>query len=249
MSKARRRITLQLIPLLDLLLIVLFAQFMQLQDLSQQQSVRTVQAEQVAAASVAQVTADREELARLGGELEREKLTIQESLKSAFGDRDRIAELAAEMLKLPDETIQKAFAGKTQEEIDRLKEGLKTLPNPQAADIVHQLATLSEVRRNCDIWQIYLDDTSIVRVNFPPHSPTSFRAETPAEFERKLSEWYKSLPPPKTIVMIELTWGDPTFGTKFAAKEGIGKFVERMRADRSGRTLFEYIVHGFRPSR
>lgn len=247
MSQIRRRIALQLIPLLDLLLIVLFAQFMQLQELSKKQVARTAEAEKAAAATVSEVAAEREELARLKAELERQRLVMEASQKFAEGDQEQVAAMTAELLSLPAETIRKALAGKTQEEIERLKAALAALPNPKAADIVHQLAIMSELRRACDVWQIHIDDTSIVRVTFPP-ATTSFRVESPAEFERKLFEWYKALPPPKSVVMIQITWGDVTFGTKYAVKEGIVKCAERMRADRNGRTLFEYIVLGFRPS-
>jgi hypothetical protein len=248
MSRARRRITLQLIPLLDLLLVVLFAQFMQLQDLAQKQAARTVHAEKVAADTAAQVVADRQELTRVREEIERDRIKIDQSLKSALADRDAVSALAAELLTLPDETIRKALTGKSKEEIAQLRAALAALPNPRAADVVHQLATISELRRNCDVWQLHIDDASIVRISFPP-AETSFRAESTAEFERKLFDWYKSLPPPKSVVMMQLTWGDATFGTKYAAKEGIVRCAERMRSDRNGRTLFEYVILGFRPSK
>lgn len=247
MSRARRRITLQLIPLLDLLLIVLFAQFMQLQEVSKKQAVRTDDAERAAAKTAAEVAADRQQLARLRGALERERLSLKASLQSAMGDRDQIAALAADLLKLPAETVRRALKGKSDEEIERLKKALAALPAPGAADVAHQLATLSELRRTCDVWQIHIDDTSIVRVNFPPAS-TSFRAETPAEFDRRLFDWYKSLPPTKSVVIMQLTWGDTNFGTKYSAKEGLVKCAERMRADRNGRAIFEYVILGFRPS-
>lgn len=248
MSKARRRITLQLIPLLDLLLIVLFAQFMQLRDLADKQTQRTQEAEQAAIASAEKTSIDRAELARLKADLERERVTVEASLKAGSGESDRIATMAAEILKLPDEVVKKALAGKTAEEMDRLRKALATMPNPTAADVVHQLATMAELRRACDVWQLHIDDNSIVRMTFPPAS-TSFRAESPAEFDRRLFEWYKSLPPPKSVVIIQVTWGDSTFGTKYAVKEGLVRCAERMRSDRNGRSIFEYIILGFRPSK
>ncbi len=248
MSRTRRRITLQLIPLLDLLLIVLFAQFMQIQEISKKQALRTEEAERAVATSAAQLAADRAELAQLQGEVERERLSLSASLQSALGDREHIAKLAAEMLKLPEETVRKALNSKSEEEVDRLRKLLSTLPAPRAADVVHQLATLAELRRTCDIWQIHIDDNSVVRVSFPP-AATSFRAESPAEFDRRLFDWFKTLPPPKSVVIIQLTWGDATFGTKYACKEGLVKCAERMRKERSGHTIFEYVVLGFRPTR
>ena len=248
MSRTRRRITLQLIPLLDLLLIVLFAQFMQIQDVSKKQEARTELAEKTVAETTAQIAADRAELARLQGEIERERLTLGATLKTTLGDRQDTATLAAEMLKLPEETIRKALNGKTGEEVDRLRKLLASLPSPKAADVVHQLATLAELRRTCDVWQIHIDDNSVIRVSFPPAS-TSFRAESPAEFDRRLFDWFKTLPPPKSVVIIQLTWGDATFGTKYASKEGLVKCAERMRKERSGHTIFEYVVLGFKPTR
>ncbi|MDB5339925.1 MAG: hypothetical protein JWN70_5544 [Planctomycetaceae bacterium] len=249
MSRARRRITLQLIPLLDLLLIVLFAQFMQIQEVSKKQAVRTEEAEKAVATSAAQLAADRAELARLQGEIERERLSLSVSLKTALGDRDQVSKLAAEMLKLPEETIRKALNSKSEEEVNRLRKLLAGLPSPKAADVVHQLATLSELRRTCDVWQIHIDDSSVLRVSVPPTAATSFRAESPAEFDRRLFDWFKTLPPPKSVVIIQLTWGDATFGTKYAAKEGLVKCAERMRKERSGHSIFEYVVLGFRPTR
>lgn len=246
-SKARRRITLQLIPLLDLLLIVLFAQFMQLQDASQKQEVRAQQAEKQAAASVAQVTVDREELAQMRAALQREKLNVAASLSAAKGDQDRIAAMTADLLNLPAETVKKALEGKSAEDIKRLQAALAALPSPQAADIAHQLATMSELRRACDVWQIHIEDNDLIRVTFPPSTQT-FRADNPAEFDRRLFEWYKSLPPSKSVVIIQVTWGDATAGTEYSVKEGLLKCVERMRSDRNGRTIFEYVILGFRPS-
>ena len=248
MSKVRRRITLQLIPLLDLLLIVLFAQFMQLRDLADQQTERTAEAEKTAQASAAEVAADRQELARMKADLERQRVAMEMTLQSATGDRNQIAAMAAELLKLPDDAVRRALAGKSAEEIERLKKALATMPSPTAADVVHQLATMAELRRNCDVWQIHIDDASIVRLTFPP-ATTSFRVESPAEFDRRLFEWYKTLPPPKSVVIMQVTWGDATFGTKYSVKEGLVKCAERMRSDRNGRSIFEYIILGFRPSK
>ena len=248
MSRARRRITLQLIPLLDLLLIVLFDQIMQIQEVSKKQEVRTAEAEQAVAESALQLAADRAERSRLQGEIERERLSLHASVQSALSDQTHIATLAAELLKLPDETVRKALNGKSEEEIGRLRKLLATLPAPGAADIVHQLATLAELRRTCDVWQVHIDDNSVIRVGFPP-AATSFRAESPAEFDRRLFDWFKTLAPTKSVVIIQLTWGDATFGTKYAAKEGLVKCAERMRKERSGHTIFEYVVLGFRPTK
>ena len=248
MSRTRRRITLQLIPLLDLLLIVLFAQFMQIQEVSKKQELRTEEAEKAVAQSAEQLAADRAELARLQGAIERERLTLDASLQNALGDRNDVATLAAEMLKLPEETVRKALNGKSEEEVARLRKLLASLPSPRAADVVHQLATLAELRRTCDVWQVHIDDNSVIRVSFPPAS-TSFRAESPAEFDRRLFDWFKTLPPPKSVVIIQLTWADANFGTKYAAKEGLVKCAERMRKERSGHSIFEYVVLGFRPTR
>lgn len=246
MSKTRRRITLQLIPLLDLLLIVLFAQFMQLRDVADKQAARTAEAERSAVTSAAEIEAERQELELLKAELGRERLRVEASLETALGRSNQIAALAAEILRLPDEVVRRALAGKTAEEIERLKAAIATLPAAKAADVVHQLATIAELRRNCDVWQIHIDDNNIIRVTFPP-ATTSFRVESPAEFDRRLFEWYKSLAPPKSVVIIQVTWGDATFGTKYAVKEGLIKSAERMRADRNGRSIFEYVILGFRP--
>jgi hypothetical protein len=207
---------------------------------------RTEAAEKAAAASAAQVATDRAALAQLQADVEFERQEIAASKAATAGDRDQMAGMAAELLRLPNETIKKALVDKSQAEIDRLKSALAALPDPKAADVVYQMATLSEWRRSCDVWQIHVDDNNVVHVNFPSHN-TTFRAETPEEFDRRLFDWYKTLSAPKTVVIMQVTWGNLTFGTKVAVKDGIVKCAERMRDDRNGRTLFEYVILGFRP--
>lgn len=247
-ANTRRKITLQLIPLLDMLLILIFIQYMEMQDSATAQLLKTREAQQAAAVAEKMSQVDKKNLENLKEQLIREQLSLDAEIKSTMEERDRIAGITAELLTLPAELLKKAFTGKTDEEINKLKKLLAALPTPQAADVVHQMSTLSEWRRTCDIWQIHIDESDIIRISFPPHS-TSFRAESYGEFERRMFDWYKTLPPPKTVVIMQLTWGDASFGTRFAAKEGLVRCGQRMRSDRNGRNLFEYTVLGFRPQR
>lgn len=252
----RRRVTLQLTPLLDLLLIVIFAQYMEVQQaVDRQEAVTQSALEQKAAAEASQRTeqarflsaeSDLEKIQRRNSELERRSIELSAALQQARDERDRIAKLAAELVHIPDERLRQAISGPPAE-LDRIRKSMAAMPAPQAANLAQQLLAIDELRKACDIWNIHIDDNSVIRLSHEGDSD-SFRAESPAEFERRFFEWYKTLPPPKTVVIIMFSWGDATAGSREAARQGIVQTAERMREDRNGRTLFEYVSVGFKPN-
>jgi hypothetical protein len=73
----------------------------------------------------------------------------------------------------------------------------------------------------------------------------SFRAESPGEFERALIDWSRGLPPPKSVVVIQFTWGDATATAREAARLGLIRALDRLRTERSGRAVFEVLSLGF----
>jgi vacuolar-type H+-ATPase subunit E/Vma4 len=228
MSQIRRKITLQLIPLLDLLLIVIFAQFMEIRQTAERLAQRTEAAEKASAEAKDQVATSI-----AAGQAE---LALQK----------RIGNLAAEIFRLPETFVKKALDAKTAEERAKLRKLLDNLPKGETADVVHQMATLSELRRLTDVWEIYLDDHDVARIKGPASS-TRIEFDNQAEFERKFLDWYKTLPPTKNLVVIQFAYGDASAGPIYWIREGLTRSLERMRVIRNGQTLFESIDLGFRP--
>lgn len=250
MSQVRRKITLQLIPLLDLLLIVIFAQFMEMRQQADRLAKRTTAAEKASAAAnervAVSIAAGQAELALQKEEFLQQQARADAKHQASMSEIDRLTLLAAELFRLPDTFINKALDAKTEDDRNKLRKLLDDLPRGKTADVVHQMATLSELRRLCDVWEIHLDDQDVIHITFPPSS-TTIQFEDQAEFERKLQAWYKALPSSKNLVVIQFTWGDASAGPKFWVREGIARSLERMRNFRSGQTLFEFIVLGFKP--
>jgi hypothetical protein len=250
MSQVRRKITLQLIPLLDLLLIVIFAQFMEMRQAAEKLAQRTeaaekasVQAKETVATSIA---AGQAELALQKEEFRLHQLEADAKHRASMSEIERIGTLAAEVFRLPEAFVNKALEAKTGDERARLRKLLDNLPKGKTADVVHQMATLSELRRLSDVWEIYLDDRDVIHITVSPETKT-IEFESQAEFERKFLDWFTSLPTTKNLVVMQFSYGDASAGPIFWVRQGITRSLERMRSIRNGQTLFESIDLGFRP--
>ena len=270
-----RRLTFQLTPLLDLLLIVIFAQFMDVRDtttVSEQSTSTQLSAAQKELAGtqdqLAKILAekheaesDREflrqsllELKDSTSGLELERKSLEESLKRAHEQRDTVANLVADLFDLPDETINELIRTRTPEnvrltpeQVKRLREEFKSFSKQNPGESVRHLLTFEEMRKRCDIWELYINDTGKTVFSGSGQSHT-FRAETTEEFATELYERYKTLPQPKSLVIILLSYGDVKASVYEAAIDGLPIVAERMRTDQSGRSRFEYAVLGFNPT-
>ena len=103
------------------------------------------------------------------------------------------------------------------------------------------------MRKRCDIWEIYINDTGMAVFSGSGQTHT-FRAETAQEFAAEIYERYKTLPQPKSLVIMLLSYGDVKASIYEAAIDGLPVVAERMRTDQSGRSRFEYAVLGFNPT-
>lgn len=270
-----RRLTFQLTPLLDLLLIVIFAQFLDVRETAtvhEQTTTTQVSAaeEQLAItqdrlaktlAEKQQAEADREflrqslqELKESASGLEVERKSLQESLKRAHQQRDTVANLITELFDLPDETVNELIKTRvpenvrlTPEQVQRLRNEFRSFSKQKPGESVRHLLTFEEMRKRCDIWEIYINDTGMTVLSGSGQSHT-FRAETKQEFARELYESYKTLPQPKSLVIMLLSYGDVKASVYEAAIDGLPLVAERMRTDQSGRSRFEYAVLGFNPT-
>jgi myosin heavy subunit len=270
-----RRLTFQLTPLLDLLLIVIFAQFMDVRDTTTEREQSTTTQMSAAQEELAgtqdqlakildeknEAEADRDFLRKSLQELkdstsgiERERKSLEESLKRAHEQRDTIANLVADLFDLPDETINELIRTRTPEnvrltpeQVTRLREEFKSFAKQNPGESVRHLLTFEEMRKRCDIWEIYINDTGKTVFSGSGQSHT-FRAETADEFATELYERYKTLPQPKSLVIILLSYGDVKASVYESAVDGLPIVAERMRTDQSGRSRFEYAVLGFNPT-
>ena len=270
-----RRLTFQLTPLLDLLLIVIFAQFLEVKETTAtQEQQATVQISDTtaeldrarakladlqtrAAAAQAELEAAQKLLTdeQLSSDsLRLEKDALEKALAKASEQRDTIAGLMPELFDLPDETVRELIRTRTPEnvrltpeQVQQLREEFREFAKQKPGEAVRHLLTFDEMRKRCDIWELYVDSTG--KTVFSAGQRTfEFRADSAAQFQRELFENYKSLPQPKSLVILLLSYGDVKASVYQAAIDGLPKAADQMREDQSGRSRFEYAILGFNPT-
>ena len=235
----RRRLSLQITPILDMLLIVLFMQFLDMRQ-------RSSSAEAQAAASVASVEEMKAQLSQAQSDSDR----IQE-------EHAAVARTLSEVFRLtPEET--KAFlaemkpvgaTGPTAAAQTRVKQLAAGSPEP----ILQHLLTYDEIRKRCDVWELFLDGQNIAHLDTGERQRelrVNLNDDQDAEIERfsvELEGIYRSLPQPKHLVILMLSYDRDT---RISVRNGVVKtlpqMVDRLNAASSGLTRFEYADMGLR---
>ena len=262
----RRRITLQLAPLLDLLLIIIFIQYLEMDGL-----VADQQKTSAAQLAVVQTDLDQTKLELDSQRADTKRLTVDlatraselklahEALVETDEELDRLREqrntivgLLPELFSQSDAAVSKLIQStmpentrQTPEQIERLKQDFRRFAGQRPSAALHHLLTFGEMRKHCDIWQLYLTDSGEALLTTERTTTRFDAAETVAEFESRLFQRYKSLPEPKGLVIILFSHGDVGAGVLEAALDGLPKVTRRMQADTGERTRFEYGNLGF----
>lgn len=235
-----RRIVLQVTSLLDMMLIVVFLQFMEMRETTRAEAARFQNAQ-------ADIEQQREEVASLRAEAE----VIADQ---AFDQRDLVGKLTAELFNLPDDTIARLLKTRfpedppKEDEVAAMQQEFRKLKGRRGQEVVKHLLTFNELRKRCDVWELYVSETGITTLKVGDDE-ASFRAETAKEFAARLFGQYRALPESKSLVLIVLSYGDVRAGTYEAAINGLPLVIDRMQADAAGHTRFEYAVLGFDPKR
>ena len=242
MKNVRRKVTLNLMPMLDLMLIVIFAQYLAMRDQSQHEEARASQA-----------VSSAEEQRQL---LEVERIAVAEQRREAemiadraFDQRDLVGKLASELFNLPDETVAKLLKQRfpedppSDDEITAMQQEFRRLRGRRGQEVVKHLMTFNELRKRCDVWELYVSETGRTTLKAGDVEST-FRAENPKEFATHLFGEYRVLAQPKGLVLIVLSYGEIREYMLDAAVKGLPLAIDRMQADAAGRTRFEYAVLG-----
>jgi len=181
----------------------------------------------------------------------RQKFELEEALKLAMQQRDLVGKLVVELFQLPEQSIQDVVRRRMQDEpfltpeqLDKLLKQFRELSRQRGSQVVRHLLTYEELRKRCDIWDVYVADNgkTILTANDRTHE---FRAKSPDDFAEQMFARYKALPQPKSLVIILLSHGNLKLATHDAATIGLTMATERMRADSNGRSRFEYANLGY----
>jgi len=186
---------------------------------------------------------------------EKKNQELSEQLKEAQEQRNLVGELVQQLFQLPDQLIDPLLESKaepdsekTKAEIERIKQQLQELAGAKAEDVIKHFLTYDELTKRSDIWELYLTENGVFRLKIGKQS-TDFRADSASSFVDRFYAIYKTVPQPKSLVIILFSYGDAKASVRFAATQGLPLIAERMRADSSGRTRYEYAVMGFAPEK
>lgn len=186
---------------------------------------------------------------------EKIQLELTEQLKLEREQRAQVGELVQELFQLPDSILDPLLDARvdpnseqTKEKLAQLKKQLQELAGARSEDVIKHFLTYDELTKRSDIWDLYLTENGMFRLKIGEQT-TDFRADTPDVFVDRVYSFYKTVPQPKSLVIILFSYGDAKASVRFAATQGLPLVAERMRADSNGRTRFEYAVMGFVPEK
>jgi hypothetical protein len=259
----------QLTPLLDLLLIVIFAQYL---DVAEREATtidearQAVQQREEMAGQLSQLQVDhqqaRDRLAQLqalaaqlqeqNAELSQQAAQTAEDLQRAIAQQQLFGDLVSELFDVPQETVDAALtppgaaAPASPEQVKLLEQRFRELSLQNAGRMIRHLLSFEEMRKRTDLWEMHIDDTGWITVRAGQRTD-GFRARTAEEFSEQLYSFYKSLPQPKSLVVIMLSWGDARADVREASLRALPVVTERMRVNAGGFIRFEYAVLGFQP--
>ncbi|WP_298859576.1 hypothetical protein [uncultured Gimesia sp.] len=185
--------------------------------------------------------------------LTKENREKSDQLERVQAQRDRVAELVQQLFQIPDQMLDPILKSKadpdtekTKAELQRIKKQLQKLAGAKAEDVVKHLLTYDELTKRSDIWELYLTENGVFRLKIGDQT-TDFRADSLESFVDRFYAIYKTVPQPKSLVIILFSYGDARASVRFAATQGLPVIAERLRTDSSGRTRYEYAVIGFAP--
>ncbi|MBW3540691.1 MAG: hypothetical protein KY476_10505 [Planctomycetes bacterium] len=271
MRLSRRRLTLQLTPLLDLLLIVIFAQYMEMRNTS-----RAAQAELAESGATAEDLRERDRalaealgrLAELEGLLDRREQELGEEIRRLIEREQRVGDLVAELFRIPEDALADALRpqpgdtlARSPAEAERLRKLVREMASRRGHEAVKHLLVHDELQKRCDVWDIHLDRMGVVTVVLGDRThrfrfaaglegdddPAEATRRAAESFSQQLFDLYKSLPQPKSVVIMLFSYGRIAYGIRKPAFDGLRDAADRMRADSGGRTRFEYANLGYMP--
>jgi hypothetical protein len=179
MSLPRKKLTLQLTPLLDLLLIVIFAQYMDVRQTEARQAGRSVVREEELTAATDEARRLALELANMHALIVEAQQAVQatqgivESTRAAQhrqqAELDRstarqqlLGRLIVELFDVPDDVVAMALnpsrnppLADSPLEFEELRSRFEELASANSGKVVRHLLTYEEIRKRCDVWELH----------------------------------------------------------------------------------------------
>ena len=242
----RKRLSFQLTPLLDLLLIVIFAQFMDVQRNSVSLN--------------AQASAERNAVEARARELEIRHRERSDRLTQELNQRvdllnqrqRRTNQQLADTFDIPrqliDEVARLRETGQAREaqRIEAASSRVQQLLRARGNELSQLLVRVDEMQKHVTFWEAHLMANGRVQLSDGQQIRTiSFVDES--EFILRTFQASKSLPEPRTLVLILLTYGDTQARFRRDAVAGMPRLTEQLRRDAGNTRWYDYSLLGFRP--
>ena len=255
----KRRLALQLTPLLDLLLIVMFSQYIENRH-------RSVAAQETLAAR------EKEMDTRLAAEdarMEQRRLALEkdvadqkaslaelartydEKFRSIVNQHHQIGSILAESLNLPGNVIAEVLKLRTSGSSDDAKrlqdaaERLQKLMQARGEEIFRFMLQVDEMQKHVTIWEIHVQENGQAFITDSQQSfVTDFSSD--AELAARLFESSKSFSEPKSLIVVLLTWSDAQAVARRRATDAMPLLMEQLRRDAGGTRWYDFSIIGYR---
>ena len=255
----KRRLALQLTPLLDLLLIVMFSQYIENRH-------RSVAAQETLAAR------EKEMDTRLAAEdarMEQRRLALEkdvadqkaslaelartydEKFRSIVNQHHQIGSILAESLNLPGNVITEVLKLRTSgssDDAQRLQdaaERLQKLMQARGEEIFRFMLQVDEMQKHVTIWEIHVQENGQAFITDSQQSfVTDFSSD--AELAARLFESSKSFSEPKSLIVVLLTWSDAQAVARRRATDAMPLLMEQLRRDAGGTRWYDFSIIGYR---
>lgn len=249
--KIRRRITLQLTPLLDLLLVVIFAQYIQMeQTAGRQVEAAAVEAqiridavgEEIETARKERSDADikrlqaleelegrdetltdaREEIGALRARIEELEISSEEQRRQHREDLTRLGQVAANLLRIDPALFAATMESLPADEVRNLKEGFEDLRGKSAEALIRHLREIDAIRKRCDLWEVHIETEGRILFRLTgADEADSFWAGSSEDFVLKAQKVIARAAEPKSLVLILFSYSDATWGVRQPVEEGV----------------------------
>lgn len=246
----RRRLSLQLTPLLDLLLIVMFSQYIENRNRMQAVETERTEGQRAIEAERAKVL---EDVQRQKQELSELRRTYDERFQNILAQHQQAGTLLAQSLNLPaaamTEVLKLRTAGQT-DDAQRLEAAAETLSQTLAqndSDLFRFALRVDEMQKHVSIWEVHVQDNGKVLVADGRRSAT-VDFVTVDEFSSRIFEATKAFEDPNTLVIVLLTWGDAQGGPRQRATDGMPMLLEKLRTHAAGTHWYDFSIVGYRPA-
>ena len=244
----KRRLAMQLTPLLDLLLIVMFSQYIENRHRNVALQASLTAQEQAIEVRRQQLEVD---VAEQKKSLEQLAKTYDDRFQGVINQHHLVGSILAESLNLPGNAmaeVLKLRASGSAEDADRLQgasQRLQELMQARGEEVFRFITRVDEMQKHVTIWEIYVQENGQAFITDSQQSfTTDFSGD--AELASRLFESSKSFSEPKTLVVVLLTWGDAQAGARRRATDAMPLLMEQLRRDAAGTRWYDFSIVGYR---